>query len=306
MAENIVKRYGRFTAVDGISLSVRSNSVFGFLGPNGAGKTTMMRILLGLSMPDSGKAELLGKDLFRQKDEILSMVGAVIEAPSFFEYLTAYENLYYLSRISAKLPAAQIWKTLETVGLTEVAHKRVGAFSYGMKQRLGIAQALLPASRLIFLDEPTNGLDPHGIAGVRSLIRRLCAQEGITFFISSHMLGEVESICDRVAIIDKGRLICESSVSDLLESQRCIELKTDQPDAFLSFCSKKEINCKRVEGESGKFLIPGDEGDIPDLVFSLVAESVKILSVGKRKTSLEEIFVEYTGKDRKNTSSDRF
>ncbi len=308
--EKVRKSFGRFVAVEAMDISVPAGVVYGFLGPNGAGKTTFMRMLLGLSLPDSGSIEIFGKDIFSEKEAILENVGAVIESPSFFEYMSAYENLSYLARLTAPVDEKKIWEALETVGLEKVAHKKVGKFSYGMKQRLGIAQAILPENRLIFLDEPTNGLDPHGIVGVRELIRKLCREKGITVFISSHLLSEVEMVCDSVTIIDRGVKVCESSVAELVGSHLGIEIKTDDRSKFMKFCEGNGIKILGTPPENDMdppvFIISGKEVEIPAINEKMVNEQIKIFSISEHRYTLEEIFVKFTGKNKENPFSDRF
>ncbi|MFA6567189.1 MAG: ABC transporter ATP-binding protein [Victivallales bacterium] len=302
------KSYGRFVALKNLDLNVKSGVVYGFLGPNGAGKTTLIKILLGLSMPDAGEVKIFGEDLFLERNRILKSIGAVVESPAFFEYMTAYENLFHLTRLSGRIGKDKIREALDTVGLRDVEDRRVGAFSYGMKQRLGIANALLPENRLIFLDEPTNGLDPHGILGVRQLIRRLCSERGITFFISSHLLSEVEQVCDYVTIIDKGEKICEAQVSELVGRQARIQIKTPDPDRISAFFRENniEISDEKTHGGIAVFLVKGPEEFIPELNRKLVASGIDIMKIGKHRDTLEEIFVEFTGKNRTDSASDRF
>jgi len=307
-AKGVKKNYGRFTALKGIDLNVESGIVYGFLGPNGAGKTTMIKILLGLSIPNDGEVEIFGKDLFLHRNEILKSVGAVVESPAFFEYLSPYENLYHLTRLSGPVPGKKIDETLSLVGLDSVRDKKVGAFSYGMKQRLGIANALLPGNRLIFLDEPTNGLDPHGIMGVRLLIRKLCRDSGITVFISSHLLSEVEQVCDFVTIIDKGEKICESKVSELVESQSRIEFKTPDAEkaAELFRSEKMEVLEEKKHHGFSIFILKGHENEIPGITRKLVASNINVMKISRHKDTLEDVFVEITGKAKTDSVSDRF
>lgn len=302
------KTYGEFTALKNLDLDVKSGVVYGFLGPNGAGKTTLIKILLGLSIPDAGEVEIFGKDLFLERNSILKSIGAVVESPAFFDYMTAYENLFYLTRLSARIDKNRITAALDTVGLKDVGNKRAGAFSYGMKQRLGIANALLPENKLIFLDEPTNGLDPHGILGVRELIKRLCVERGITFFISSHLLSEVEQVCDYVTIIDKGEKICEARVSELVNRQSRIQIKTPDSDRICVFFKENDIEIynEKKHGGPSVFIVKGPEEFIPELNRKLVASGISIMKIGKHKDTLEEIFVEFTGKNRTDSASDRF
>ncbi|MFA6292251.1 MAG: ABC transporter ATP-binding protein [Victivallales bacterium] len=302
------KAYGKSVALKNLDLDVKSGVVYGFLGPNGAGKTTLIKILLGLSMPDTGEVEIFGKDLFLERNSILKNIGAVVESPAFFDYMTAYENLFYLTRLSGRIEKNKIKEALDTVGLNDVGNKMTGAFSYGMKQRLGIANALLPENKLIFLDEPTNGLDPHGILGVRKLIKRLCTERGITFFISSHLLSEVEQVCDYVTIIDKGEKICEARVSELVDRQARIQIKTPDSDRISVFLKDNNIEVydEKRRGESSVFLVKGTEESIPELNRKLVASGISIMKIGKHNDTLEEIFVEFTGKNRTDSASDRF
>jgi ABC-2 type transport system ATP-binding protein len=302
-AKKIRKSFKKFLAVDDIDLSIRTQTVHGFLGPNGAGKTTVIRILLGLLPPDNAEIMVLGQDLFLHREEIMRQVGAIVETPVFFEFLTAYENLFYLANMSGPVTDRKIHETLEIVGLEHVANKKVGEFSLGMKQRLGIAQALLPDNRLIFLDEPVNGLDPHGIVDVRNLIRHLCRDHGVTVFLSSHLLVEVEYICDYVSIINKGRKICESKVSDLLAKDSLIELRTTDVEAFRRFAGERNLPILSVspdpESPDGvsRIVFESVEIPVPGLVSALVGSGIPVYQAAKHRKNLEEIFVELTSAD---------
>ncbi len=316
MAENVIsikgltKKYGKLTAVADLDLEVQSGVVYGFLGPNGAGKTTVIKSILGLTTPTRGEITVFGKNLFLARNEIMRKVGAVVEAPALFADFSALENLTYLTRFSAQIPKLKILDTLDLVGLGHVGKQRVGTFSYGMKQRLGIAQALLPDNKLIFLDEPTNGLDPHGILGVRNLINRLSSELGITIFLSSHLLSEVEQVCDYVTIIDKGIKICESKVSDLVTEREHIEIVVDQNSGFAKFAEKEKLKILKEENMNGAsqtiFMIEGKEENIPELNRKLVKNKIDIYRILKHQNTLEEIFVELTGKDSAPSVADRF
>jgi ABC-type multidrug transport system ATPase subunit len=311
--KGLTKHYGEVKAVTDLDLNVKTGVVHGFLGPNGAGKTTVIKSLLGLVTPDSGVVSIFGSDLFSNRSGIMKKVGAVVEAPVLFEDFSAFENLFYLSRFSdirgERISKKLIKETLDTVGLSEVADRKVKTFSYGMKQRLGIAQALLPENELIFLDEPTNGLDPHGIVGVRRLVKRISSELNITVFLSSHLLSEVEQVCDYVTIIDCGLKIRESKTSDLMAERNLIELVTASPSEFETFASRKKLKivaCDDEDGDRRRFIFEGIESDIPVLIPELVAENITISHVGKHQNTLEEIFVELTGKNRGNSAADRF
>ena len=310
-ASGMSKRYGDVVAVDHISLRVPAGTIFGFLGPNGAGKTTVIKILLGLITPDEAAVAIFGKDLFTRRNEIVSSVGAIVEAPAFFEYMSARDNLYYLTRVSGPVTKAQIRDTLRTVGLEAVADKPVRTFSYGMKQRLGIAQALLPDNRLIFLDEPTNGLDPHGIMGIRKLLRQLRDERGITIFLSSHLLSEVEQVCDHVNIINHGATLCEAVVADLVKGHERIEVQVSEGDRGKAVDALLREGMELAAEErhadaTWRLFLRGDGARVPALARALVAAGVDILRLAKRHKTLEDIFVELTKDHASDHGADRF
>jgi ABC-2 type transport system ATP-binding protein len=218
------KRYGSRTALGGLDLSVPSGVVYGFLGPNGAGKTTTMRLLTGLIHPDAGTIEILGRPFGRRDRRRLFEVGALIESPSFYPYLSARENLRALAAAGAPTPNRRIEELLELVGLRDRARDKVQTYSLGMKQRLGIAAALLSDPRLLLLDEPSNGLDPAGIVAMRETLKQLAAS-GKTVFVSSHILGEVEQLADVLGIIAAGRLVREGPIAQLLQGEGVVRVR---------------------------------------------------------------------------------
>jgi ABC-2 type transport system ATP-binding protein len=227
------KRYGSRTALAGLDLSVPTGVVYGFLGPNGAGKTTTMRLLTGLIHPDAGTIEVLGRPFGRRDRRHLFEVGALIESPSFYPYLSARENLRCLAATGAPTPSTRIEELLELVGLRERARDKVQTYSLGMKQRLGIAAALLSDPRLLLLDEPSNGLDPAGIVAMRETLKRL-AMAGKTVFVSSHILGEVQQLADVLGIIAGGQLVREGPMAELLQGEGIVRIRitlTDVPAA---------------------------------------------------------------------------
>ncbi len=217
------KHFGRVRAVDGLSLQVNPGECFGFLGPNGAGKTTTISMMLGLLRPTQGKVVLLGQEVTPQQTAVLRQVGALVGAPDFYPYLSGRENLRLLARLYPEVDDRRVDEVLAQVGLApEAARRKVKGYSTGMKQRLGLAAALLHRPRLLILDEPTSGLDPIGMAEMRTLLRQL-ADQGVTVFLSSHLLHEVEQVCDRVAILNRGRLVALGPVSELLSGRRDLE-----------------------------------------------------------------------------------
>src|SRR3989339_2156864 len=216
----LTKQFNSLTAVNQLSFSVESGDVYGFLGQNGAGKSTTIRMLLTLITPTSGEISIFGYDLNKHRKEILQQIGAVIEKPDVYKYLSAYENLKLFAKLSGVKPTNKmLMDQLEMVGLASRAHDTVKTFSQGMKQRLGIGIALVHNPQLIILDEPTNGLDPQGIADIRNLINKLNKEKEVTFFISSHLLSEMELLCNRVGIIRQGKLVISEDLAKLLKEE---------------------------------------------------------------------------------------
>lgn len=230
---NLTKQYGQRLAVNNLNLAVKRGEIFGFLGPNGAGKTTTIRMALGLITPTTGSVEIFGKNVVTRRAEILPRVGALIETPALYLYLSGRDNLRVLGAALGGVPATRIDAVLKLVGLAGRQKDKVRTYSLGMKQRLGIAMALLQNPDVLILDEPTNGMDPAGIVEMRDLMHSLVA-EGKTIFISSHLLAEVQQICTRVAIIDQGKLVTESSVAELTRSQGEYRVTVAQADQVLA------------------------------------------------------------------------
>lgn len=308
LCEKLCKRYGRHEVLRGVDLRVEPGQVFGLLGPNGAGKTTLIRLVLGLALPTSGRVRIFGRDLFTARREVIRHVGAVVEAPCFFPYLTAFENLHHLVSLTQPLPRERILETLGAVGLGPVALRKVGTFSYGMKQRLGIAQALLPDTRLLILDEPTNGLDPHGIAGMRNLIRRISSERGIAVLVSSHLLGEIEQVCDRVVILHHGRKVIDSSLEELQTRDAEIEVLVEPDPAALARASLDGALRSSDECEDGLQLLRLSlpEAEIPAVVRTLVAAGLAVHRVERRTRNLEEIFLQHTEQGESDVRIDSF
>lgn len=214
--EGLTKHFGDFRAVDDVSLDVEEGDLYGFLGLNGAGKTTSMRMILRLIRPTAGRVSIFGMDVQKEFIRIMERVGSLVELPAYYPYLSAVKNLEILRLATGGIPASRIPEILETVGLGSRMHDRVGTYSQGMRQRLGIAMALLPKPRLVFLDEPSNGLDPHGINHIRGVIQELNRRDGVTFVISSHLLHEVEITCNRVGIIKQGKMVLQDTMRNIL------------------------------------------------------------------------------------------
>ena len=217
---NLTKSFGGRKIIDNLNLQVLKGDVYGFLGRNGQGKTTTIRLITGLVFPDSGDVIIDGHNLRNDFKKAISTIGAIVESPSFYGYLSGYDNLALMANLMPGVKKSNIRETLEMVGLTARAKDKVKAYSLGMKQRLGIANALLGNPKLIILDEPTNGLDPQGMREVKEMIHQLASEKNITFFISSHLLHEVEQICNRVGIINNGRLLCEAAIDELAQKAK--------------------------------------------------------------------------------------
>lgn len=260
---HISKKFGTFQAVKDVSFEVDRGDVFGFLGPNGAGKSTSIRCMLSLITPDSGSIKLFGKELSSNRAEVLRKVGSIIEKPDFYKYLSAARNLEIFARISGK-PASKskIYEMIEFVGLKGREKDKVGGFSHGMKQRLGIAQTLIHDPELIILDEPTTGLDPQGIIDIRNLIISLSKEKNKTILLSSHQLSEIEIIANRMVIINKGRSIIEGNVSELLNSQ----------DLVVRIDVDNREKTERLLGES--ILINSFQMDVTGIEISIVKENI--------------------------------
>ena len=291
--DRLTKKYRQRVVVHQLSLSVERGDVFGFLGQNGAGKSTTIRMILGLVRPTSGRVELLGHDMSRRARAALRRVGAMIEAPAFYDNFSGRQNLRMLASMSGGAGARAIDEVLELVGLSDRAADPVGVYSHGMRQRLGIAQALLPSPELIILDEPTDGLDPQGLAETRQLIGRLRDERGLTIILSSHLLHEVEQICNRVAIINSGRLLYQGAVRELVAQGQRVRLKTDRvSDAFELLVKHRQLRVSR-NGDQSLYLHIADE-EIPEVNALLVQHGFRVQEISTQGESLEEVFLRLT------------
>ncbi|MCP4003707.1 MAG: ABC transporter ATP-binding protein [bacterium] len=296
-AEGISKRFGRLQAVEDVSLSVESGDVYGFLGPNGAGKTTSIRMMLGLITPSSGSARISGHDVRTDFKRAISNVGALVEGPAFYGYLSARKNLHLFGLISGGIDRRRIDEVLQLVGLGRRGDQKVSGYSQGMRQRLGIALALLERPRLLVLDEPTNGLDPQGMREIRNLIRRIRDEEGTTIFLSSHLLGELEQVCDRIAIIFRGRIIREGRLDELLgERAAVIDLQVrDEEDERTRDLLRGQFGIEAEILRRGHLEFPGDRSNSTALNRALLEQGISVVAISTRRQTLEEYFVELTG-----------
>jgi ABC-2 type transport system ATP-binding protein len=297
--EDLSKTFGRgsksIPAVKHLNLEVETGQVYGFLGPNGAGKTTTIRMLMDLIRPDGGNAEIYGRNV--RAPGALKRVGALVEGPAFYGYLSGRSNLEVLARTANDYNPGRIQALLEQVGLAGRARQSVGGYSLGMKQRLGIAAALLGDPDLVILDEPTNGLDPAGIQEMRGFIRSLSGDHGKTVFLSSHLLNEVEQTCDRVAIIHKGEMIREGPVAGLLaESSSKLRVQVSPVEKAEGLLKERwKVSRESLPTEPDPWLVVQvPSADSPEVVEFLVAHGIQVRQVVARRQTLEEYFLAAT------------
>lgn len=293
--DHITKFFKKIRAVEDLSLSVARGEVFGFLGPNGAGKTTTIGIILGLTYPTAGQVRILGQKITPLRTEALRKVGALVESPALVPYLSARKNLALLAQLYPDLPAGRIDEVLKLVGLADVGERPARQFSLGMKQRLGLALALLNQPELLILDEPTNGLDPAGMHEIRLLIRSL-ADQGTTIFLSSHLLHEMELICDRVAVIQHGRLLAQGAVSDLLGNTReRVQIVTREPERAAEIL-RENIADATIQVNADSIELQGMTSE--DAMYQLVHHGLTPQEVRVVRPDLESAFLELTNPTR--------
>ncbi|MGG1314402.1 ABC transporter ATP-binding protein [Cohnella laeviribosi] len=294
--QEVTKRIGSRTIIDRVSLDVQPGEVFGFLGPNGSGKTTTIRMMVGLMSLTSGDITIAGHSVKTAFRQAISRVGAIVENPEMYKFLTGYQNLVHFARMNPAITKARIDEVVELVGLQKRIHDKVKKYSLGMRQRLGVAQAILHRPSLLVLDEPTNGLDPAGIRELRDYLRLLAREEGTAVFVSSHLLSEMELMCDRVAILQQGKLIDIRSIGAQAESSSAAEevlFEVDQPDAALGI----------LEGQGagrivdGLLTITADRDLTAAVNRRLVEAGIRVYGIRKKTKSLEDQFLEVTGSD---------
>jgi len=284
----LTKRYGGMTAVDDLDLSVRRGEVYGFLGPNGAGKTTTLKMLLGLIRPTGGSADVLGRSPGAPGG--LAKIGALVESPAFYPYLSGRDNLRVMARLCG-VPNGRVAEVLEAVELSGRARSRYKKYSLGMKQRLGVAAALLKDPDLLILDEPTNGLDPKGVADMRALIRRLGSGQR-TVLLSSHLLGEVEQVCDRVGVLHKGRLISEGAVA-ALRGGEALFVRVQPLEEAATIAGRLE-GVEGVEAADGMLRLRTDPERAAEINAKLVSAGLRVSGLWLDERSLEEAFLKLT------------
>jgi ABC-2 type transport system ATP-binding protein len=294
--KNLSKHFGKIKAVEDVSFDVYKGDVFGFLGPNGAGKSTTIRVMLSLITPTSGEISLFGKSLNANRSFILSKIGCIVEKPDFYHYLSAQKNLEIFARISGShVSRIRIHEMIEFVGLKGREKDKVGSFSHGMKQRLGIAQALLHDPELIILDEPTTGLDPKGIIDIRNLILQLKNERNKTIVLSSHILSEIELIANRMVILNKGKSVAQGSVTELLNEQELVvSFQVDQPEKALQLIFQKFPGITCILSGIDILQITATHELIPDINRLFLANDVNVFRIDPKR-QLEEYFLKLIG-----------
>ena len=285
---NLCKNFGDFTAVNNISLHVNKGDIYGFLGPNGAGKSTTLRMVLGLIKPSNGEILINGENISGSKRKYLNSIGALIEKPDFYKNLSAFDNLKILYKMSRLKNINKIKDVLNEVDLWDKRNQKVGGFSQGMKQRLGIAQTLIHDPSLIILDEPSNGLDPQGQADMRSLILKINKEMGITVIISSHILSEIEKISNRMVVINNGQKIVEGNVQELMQNELLkVSFKSNDLKLIGDFLNNKKI---QFEIKNDSIIAQINQENIPVILKQMVESNISI-SEAKQMRTLEELFL---------------
>ncbi|MCC3373303.1 ABC transporter ATP-binding protein [Cohnella sp. REN36] len=307
--ERVSKSIGRKPIIRDISFDVRAGEIFGFLGPNGSGKTTTIRMLVDLIKPTGGRISVCGEDVNRSPERALRHVGCIVENPEMYSYMTGWENLAHFARMQPDIPEARIEEVVDIVGLDARIHDKVKTYSLGMRQRLGIAQALLGSPKLLILDEPTNGLDPKGIKELRAFIREL-ADGGMSVFVSSHLLSEIQLMCDRVAIIGQGRVIAVGKVEELVaqaetytlwlvsDPERAEALLREHPDARVVGEDEHRIDESLLAAMPGAIVTSMEPDAVPGWVERFVAAGIGVQAVHRASPSLEELFLKLTEGER--------
>jgi ABC-2 type transport system ATP-binding protein len=290
-AVHLTKVIGDRTIVDDVSFELLPGEVFGFLGPNGAGKTTTIRMLVGLIKPTQGTVTICGHDVRRDFEKAMRCIGCIVENPDLYRFMTGRENLEHFTRMLG-VDRSEIQRVAELVNLSHRLEQRVGTYSLGMRQRLGLAQAMLGRPRVLILDEPANGLDPAGIREIRELLRSLAAEQNMAVFVSSHLLAEVELTCDRVAIIHKGRILRTGTVPELISSQKVMEFRVDDLPRAAEVLRGQGLE---ITEAGDALLAPIGESEAPPLVAALIAAQVSVYQARQRVHTLEEMFLNVTG-----------
>lgn len=293
---NLTKRIGGKTIVDHLTFQIPQGIVFGLLGPNGAGKTTTIRMITGLISVSEGTVKIGGLDVKSRFEDAMKLMGGIVENPEMYKYLTGYQNLVHFSRMHEGIDKARLAEVIELVGLGNRIHDKVKRYSLGMRQRLGVAQALMHRPKLLILDEPTNGLDPAGIRELRDYLRRLAKEEGITVLVSSHLLSEMELMCDRVAVIQHGKLVGIKEMGEITRGEGAshVKFETSRPEEGAAVVSRLFPHA-RIESGADGFEAFLEREAIPGIIEQLVKDGHRIYGVKASGKTLEDKFLEMTG-----------
>lgn len=294
--KNVSKTLGNKVVVNDISLDVYAGEIFGLLGPNGAGKTTTIRMLVGLLSITEGKILLNGVNIKKEFEQAISQVGAIVENPELYDYLTGYQNLIHFSRMSGNVSKERINDIIQIIGLENAIQAKVKTYSLGMRQRLGLGQALMHSPSILILDEPTNGLDPSGIREFRQLLIKLAKKEKMAVLVSSHLLAEMEMMCDRIGIIQHGKLIDVQSVHNFVQSEKklTVTFTVDRVD-LAEQTIQQDFNNKPFSVSDKTFEVHLEYNQVPQVTESLVGKGIKIYGITSTQKTLEDKFIEITG-----------
>ncbi|MEH7379830.1 ABC transporter ATP-binding protein [Bacillus sp. JJ1533] len=294
--KNVKKTIGRKDIIKGITFDVYSGEVFGFLGPNGAGKTTTIRMLVGLMSITDGEVIIKGTNIAKNFEQAVQHIGGIVENPEMYKFLTGYQNLVHYARMVQGVTKERIHEVAELVGLGKRINDKVKTYSLGMRQRLGVAQALLHNPSILILDEPTNGLDPAGIREVRDYIRKLAQEQGLAVIVSSHLLSEMEMMCDRIGIIQDGRLVGVQKVTEFVNEEATIrvQFQVGQIEKALSILSAEYPKLEVIQTDKGIEILT-DQEMIPQINASLVKNEIHVFGIAQLSKSLEDRFLEVTG-----------
>ena len=291
--ENLKKNFGKIEAVQDVNLEVYKGDIFGFLGPNGAGKSTTIRMILGLIKPNQGNIKIDGLNIKKDYKKALKRVGTIVETPNFYEYLTGYENLKLQANLYKNISRIDIKQILKKVGLKERKDNKVSTYSVGMKQRLGLARALLNNPKLVILDEPTSGLDPQGQKEIRELIKGLAETEDITFFICTHQLNEVEQICNKVAILQSGRIIAKRELNSKVK-KKWVEIYTRQKNEAKNILSE-DYDINQIDISRNGIVLYTEETNLEKINYKLNERGIKVKYIIPEMESLEDYYLKETG-----------
>ncbi|WP_058305823.1 ABC transporter ATP-binding protein [Gracilibacillus massiliensis] len=295
--QNVHKTIGKKEIIKGLNFSIRSGEVFGFLGPNGAGKTTTIRMMVGLMKITSGDIKINGISIKDDFKGAIQHVGAIVENPEMYPFMSGWKNLKHYARMMPGITESRIKEVIKLVGLEKAIHEKVGRYSLGMRQRIGIAQALLHNPSILILDEPTNGLDPAGIREIRQYIRDLAEQEKVSVIVSSHLLSEIELMCDRIGIIKNGELVTVEEVNEEQENDQRVTVKLEVSDKAHAMTILRDQLGLEVNEEQANLTLQMEKNSVPNLVKHLVDEQIDVFEVALERSSLEDKFFRLIGEN---------